>query len=85
MKNLKRLGLCLSLICTLAMATFAGETPTGPCAPPAPGETPTGPCATAQATPGDSLMTSYAGAYSGADYSIAEATKDLLQSLLLLF
>ena len=85
MKNLKRLGLSFSLICILAMATFAGETPTGPCPPPAPGETPTGPCATVQVTADDSLASNDAGTLTEAEYSITEATIDFVQSVLLLF
>ena len=39
--NLKRLALSFTLICVLAGASLAGETPIGPCAP---GQTDTPPC-----------------------------------------
>ena len=89
MKNLKRLGLSVTLISILAAAAFAGETPTGPCAPPAPGETPTGPCAAAQMTPADSdasgeTPTSPA-ASAGIEFSVAAVAIDLMQSVLLIF
>ena len=41
MNKLKRLALCLTLICALAAAAFAGETNAPPCAP---GETHGPPC-----------------------------------------
>lgn len=41
MNNLKGLVLSCTLMCVLSLATFAGETPTPPCAP---GETHTPPC-----------------------------------------
>lgn len=85
MKNLKRLGVSFTLISVLAVAAFAGEIPTGPCAQPAPGEIPTGPCAAAQMTSGDS-ETSAAPASNAADtLSVTEVALDLLQSVLLLF
>jgi hypothetical protein len=89
MKNLKRLGLSLTLISILAVAAFAGETPTGPCAPPAPGETPTGPCAAAQITPGDAVApgetSSPPASKAGAEFSVSDVAIDLLQSVLLIF
>lgn len=89
MKNLKQLGLSFTLLFVLATAAFAGETPTGPCAPPAPGETTTGPCATGQMIPDDSVApgstNSLPASNSGAEYSIAEAAIDMLQSVLLIF
>ena len=54
MNNLKRLGAVVAFTFVLGAAAFAGETPTGPCAPPEPGETPTGPCASAPVSPKDS-------------------------------
>jgi hypothetical protein len=50
MKYLRKLSLCLTLICILAAAVFAEETGTPPCAP---GETSTPPC-TAQPLNDDS-------------------------------
>ena len=43
MKHLKRLGLTLTLMSVLAVASFAGQTETPP-APCAPGQTETPPC-----------------------------------------
>jgi hypothetical protein len=86
MKNLKRLGLSLTLISILAVAAFAGETPGGPCAPPEPGQTNTPPCAV---VPGDSVApgeTSSSPASNAADTaSVTDVAIDLLQSVLLLF
>ena len=48
MNNLRRLVVILCLTSALAVTAFAGETPTGPCAPPDPGEMSGPPCATAQ-------------------------------------
>lgn len=42
MNHLKRLGLIFTLMSVLAVAAFAGETPSPPCVP---GETNTPPCA----------------------------------------
>lgn len=84
MKNLKRLGVSFILISVLAVVASAGETPTGPCAPPIPGETPTGPCAAAPMTPGDSAAPEETNAPSAAD-TITEVALDLLQSVLFLY
>ncbi len=85
MKNLKKLGLSFALISVLALTAFAGETPTGPCAP---GQTDTPPCAMAQATddsvaPGETPTPPASTA--GDEYSLADAAVDLLQSVLLIF
>jgi len=89
MKNLRKLGLSFTLIFALAAAAFAGETPTGPCAPPAPGETTTGPCATGQMIPDDSVApgstNSPPASDTGDDYAITEVAVDLLEHMLLLF
>lgn len=45
MKNLKRLSAAIALTFVLGVAAFAGEIPTGPCAPPDPGDILTPPCA----------------------------------------
>lgn len=50
MKNLRKLGATVLLICVLALSAFAGQIPTPPCESPEPGQIPTPPCATA---PGD--------------------------------
>lgn len=86
MKNLKKLGLSFALISVLAITAFAGETPTGPCAP---GETPTGPCQSASITLDDSVAPGETptppASTAGYDYSLADAAVDLLQSVLLIF
>ena len=51
MKNLRRLGLAFVLTFVLVVSAFAGETPTGPCAQPAPGEIQTPPCTAALLSP----------------------------------
>jgi hypothetical protein len=89
MKSLKRLGITVALTLVLAMAAFAGETPTPPCAPPDPGETPTPPCAAAQMTATDSVapgQTNTSPASNAAvTPSVTEVALDLLQSMLSLF
>ena len=89
MKNLKRLGVSFTLMCVLAMATFAGETNSPPCAPPDPGEVNSPPCAGGQMLPGDSLTpgdTSAPPALNAGDsLSVAELAVDLLQRVLSLF
>jgi hypothetical protein len=89
MKNLKRLGATAALTFVLAVAAFAGEIPTGPCAPPEPGEMNSPPCAAAQMTPGDYLApgeTSAPPASNAGDaYSVTEVAIDLLQSVLSIF
>jgi hypothetical protein len=86
MKNLKRLGISVTLVCVLAMSSFAGETNSPPCAP---GETNSPPCSAAQLTPDDSATTdetsSSPATNTGAEYSVAEAAVDVLQSFFLIF
>ncbi len=85
MKNLKRLGVSVTLMCVLACAALAGETNAPPCA--APGETNAPPCAAAaQLTPNDAFIpgeTSSPPASNAGDAS--SVALDLLQSVLLLF
>jgi len=86
MKNLKRLGVSVTLTCVLTCAAFAGETNAPPCA--APGETNAPPCAAAQLTPDDAVIpgeTSAPASNSGDASSATEFALDLLQSVLLLF
>ena len=89
MKNIKRLGASFTLMCVLAMAAFAGETNSPPCAPPDPGEVNSPPCAGAQILPGDFLTpgdTSAPPALAAEDsLSVTELAVDLLQSVLSLF
>ncbi len=86
MKNLKRLGVSVTLLCVLSLTTFAGDTNSPPCAP---GDTNSPPCAMAQITSDDSVApgntNSPPASNSGAEYSITEVAVDLLQSVLSLF
>ena len=87
MKTLKRLSIFVVLTVMLAVAAFAGETQTPPCAPPEPGETHTPPCATAQLTPDDSAtpgQTDTPPSTSDA-VSLGDFAVDVLQSVLMLF
>lgn len=88
MKNLKKLGLSVTLILVLALAAFAGETNSPPCAP-APGITETPPCASAPAISGGYIApgetSSLPGSNAGSEYSVADVTIVLLQSVLALF
>lgn len=88
MKNLKRLGVSVTLMFILAVAVFAGETNAPPCAPPDPGETNAPPCAAAPIS-GDSLFpgetSSPPASSAGRAPSVTELAVDLLQSVLLLF
>jgi hypothetical protein len=86
MKNLKRLGVSVTLVCVLATAAFAGEVNSPPCAP---GEVNSPPCAVAQITsegsivPGETISPPVSNAGDAA--SVTELAIDLLQSVLLLF
>ena len=80
MKNLKRLGVSVTLLCVLSLTTLAGETDSPPCA--APGSTNSPPCAAAQFVPDDSVIPGQTdtppASNSGAEYSIArEVVVDL--------
>ncbi len=89
MKNLKRLGVSVTLVCLLAMAAFAGETNSPPCAPPAPGQTETMPCTSPQMTPDNSTAQGGTNAPPAANdgnaLSVTEVAIDLLQSVLSIF
>jgi len=86
MKNLKRLGVSVTLLCVLSLTTLAGDTNSPPCAP---GDTNSPPCAAAHVVPDDSVVpgdtNSPPASNSGAEYSIAEVAVDLMQSVLSLF
>ena len=86
MRNLKLLGISVTLLCVMSMTAFAGDTTSPPCAP---GETISPPCASAQLVPDDSVMPGQTdtppASNSGGEYSIAEVAVDLFQSALLLF
>jgi hypothetical protein len=89
MKNLKRIGLCVTLVCVLATVAFAGTVNSPPCAPPEPGTVNSPPCAAAQMTPEDSVAPgetqSPPASNAGDAASVTELAVDLLQSVLLLF
>jgi hypothetical protein len=86
MKNLKRLGVSVTLLCVLSLTALAGDTNSPPCVP---GDTNSPPCAAAQVLPDDSVASgdtnSPPASNSGAQYSIAEVAVDLLQSVLSIF
>lgn len=88
MKNLKRLGVSVTLMFVLAVVAFAGETQSPPCAPPEPGETQSPPCA-GTSMPGDSLTpgetNSLPASNAAVTLSVTELAVDLLQSVRLLF
>ncbi|MDX6499575.1 MAG: hypothetical protein QOG23_2835 [Blastocatellia bacterium] len=85
MKNLKLLGISVTLLCVLSMTAFADDTNSS-CAP---GSTNSPPCAMSQITPDDPVApgdtNSPPASNSGAEYSIAEMAVDILQSVLSLF
>jgi hypothetical protein len=85
MKNLKLLGISLTLLCVLSMTAFAGDTNSPPCAP---GDTNSPPCAAGQIIPDDSVApgatNSPPASNSGAEYSLADAATDLLETVLTL-
>ena len=85
MKNLKLLGISVTLLCVLSMTAFADDTSSS-CAP---GSTNSPPCAMSQVTPDDAVApgdtNSPPASTSGAEYSFAEVAVDLLESVLLLF
>lgn len=89
MKNLKRLGASVTLMFVLAVAAFAGETGSPPCAPPEPGQVGTPPCAAASMTPGDAVAAVETNAppasNAGTEFSVAHVAIDLLKSVLSLF
>jgi len=84
MKNLKLLGISVTLLSVLSMTAFAGDTSSPPCVP---GDTSSPPCAMAQITPDEpeSTETVAPASTSGSAYSVSEVAVDLLQSVLLLF
>jgi hypothetical protein len=88
MKSLKRLGVSVTLICVLAMAAFAGEVSSPPCAPPEPGEVSSPPCSVAQITTDDAVPgdTNNPRPSNAADMpAISEVAIDLAQYWLSIF
>ena len=47
MKNLRKLGAAVALMCAFGLPVFAGQTDTPPCSQPEPGQIDTPPCAAA--------------------------------------
>ena len=86
MKNLKRLSAAIALTFVLGAAAFAGETTSGPCAPPDPGETHSPPCSggTIAPDPTTPAIVSTSPA-SDQEYLVAEAAISLFESLLPIF
>lgn len=88
MKNLRKLGAAVALICVLGLPALAGETSTPPCLPPDPGETSTPPCA---AAPSDMSGASTAPSDMGTptvasnETSVTEIAADVLMNVLSLF
>jgi hypothetical protein len=86
MKNLRRLGISVTLLCVLSITAFAGDTISPPCAP---GDTISPPCATAPLTEDDSLVPGSTNSppvsSTEAEYSLTEVAVDLLVNALLLF
>ena len=89
MKTLKTFGAAIALMFVLAVAAFAGETLTPPCAPPEPGQTNTPPCASAQMTTDDAVpsgqTTTLPPSNAGDEYSVSEVAIDLIQHWLSIF
>jgi len=85
MKNLKRVSAAVVLTFVLAVTAFAGETPTGPCAPPQPGQTSTPPCGAAQITPDDSANLRQMSTPPAANAVDVLAVAEAAMNLLLLF
>jgi hypothetical protein len=84
MKNLKLLGISVTLLCALSMTAIAGDTNSPPCAP---GDTNSPPCASAQITADDSIApgTDNSPPASEVEISVTEVAVDLLVNTLLLF
>ncbi len=82
MKNLRRLGLCFTLLCVLVTQAFAD----GPCEP-NPGTMSTPPCSEAQIAPDTeaSVQNSASPESSAAEAWVVEVTIDLIESALSIF
>jgi hypothetical protein len=80
MKNLRKLGLSLTLMSVLSVTAFAGETDTPPCTP---GETGTPPC-TSQAVTNDSVdPNQLPSTQSSESLKLIDLAEDVVWSLLL--
>ncbi len=88
MKTLRRLGLSLTLISVLAVAAFAGDTNSPPCAPPDPGSTNSPPCAVAQNLADDSTapdLTSTSPSVVSDEYSMGQLAVEIAQHWLSIY
>ena len=86
MRNLKLLGISVTLLCMLSMTAFAGDTNSPPCSPD-PGATNSPPCASAHMTADDSVAPGDTSSPPASEVgvSITELTVDLLLDTLLIF
>ena len=83
MKNLKMLGISVTLLCALSMSAFAGDTNSPPCVP---GDTSSPPCTSAAITAEDVAPgTVNSPPASEVEISVTEVAVDLLLNNLLLF
>jgi hypothetical protein len=85
MKNLKLLGISVTLLGVLSMTALAGDTSSPPCVP---GDTSSPPCAMAQPMsdePEDATEAVAPTTASESSYAVSEVAVDLLQSVLLFF
>jgi hypothetical protein len=88
MKKLRNLGAAVVLMFVLALCAFAGETPTPPCADPAPGQIPTPPCSAAPGdmdTPGVTATTLGDTTVANGDTSFTEIATDVVLNILSLY
>lgn len=84
MKNLKLLGISVTLLCVLSMTAFAGDTSSPPCVP---GDTSSPPCSSAQIIADDAAApgTVNSAPASEVEISITEVAVDLLANALSIF
>ena len=88
MKNLRKLGAAVVLTAALALSAFAGETPTPPCAAPAPGQIETPPCSAAPGemdTPGVTATAPGDTTAASNETSLTRIATDVLLNFLPLF
>ena len=87
MKILKTFSVSAVLTLVLAVAAFAGEMQSPPCAPPEPGEMQSPPCETAQSAPDDSVTPGQTSAppSSSDAVSLGDVAVDVVQSVLMIF
>jgi hypothetical protein len=85
MKNLRRLSTAVLLTLVLAVAAFAGEMSSPPCAPPDPGETQAPPCAAAPMASHDPATPGQVDTPPASDTVDIVSVVDAAMNLLLLF